>query len=260
MTFSLDLSDEVLHVRDWVHEFAADVVRPAAAEWDEREETPWPLIQEAAKVGLYTPELFAEMSAAFDQARQSRNVSELQRQLRLCTELGNAAYYRDPNVWEDEFEEVQSRLERASDQARAQALVQQGQEMLGEMQQQVQGLQKQLADKEADRQAMLQKAEIDASRDVEVAKVKAPIEAQAKVEVARVNAGAQAMAAAAARPPEPEEPEEPPEEEGPGATEREEHIGLRGMRERMHLVGGQLRVISRPGQGTRVIVQVPSDA
>ena len=54
MTFSLDLSDEVLHVRDWVHEFAADVVRPAAAEWDEREETPWPLIQEAAKVGLYT--------------------------------------------------------------------------------------------------------------------------------------------------------------------------------------------------------------
>ena len=63
MTFSLDLFDEVLHVRDWVHEFAADVVRPAAAEWDEREETPWPLIQEAAKVGLYTPELFAEMSA-----------------------------------------------------------------------------------------------------------------------------------------------------------------------------------------------------
>ena len=53
---------------------------------------------------------------------------------------------------------------------------------------------------------------------------------------------------------------EPPPLEGPGATEREEHIGLRGMRERMHLVGGQLRVISQPGQGTRVIVQVPSDA
>src|SRR3954447_26186738 len=63
MTFSLGLPEEVVHVRDWVHQFAADVVRPAAAEWDEREETPWPLIQEAAKVGLYTPELFAEMSA-----------------------------------------------------------------------------------------------------------------------------------------------------------------------------------------------------
>lgn len=48
----------------------------------------------------------------------------------------------------------------------------------------------------------------------------------------------------------------PPPLEGPGATEREEHIGLRGMRERMHLVGGQFRVISRPGGGTRVIVRV----
>ena len=53
---------------------------------------------------------------------------------------------------------------------------------------------------------------------------------------------------------------EPPPLEGPGAAEYGDHIGLRGMRERMHLVGGQLQVISRPGQGTRVIVQVPSDA
>ncbi|MDT5087392.1 MAG: acyl-CoA dehydrogenase, partial [Mycobacterium sp.] len=61
-TFSLDLSDEVVQVRDWVHEFAEAVIRPAAAEWDEREETPWPIIQEAAKVGLYTPDLFAQMA------------------------------------------------------------------------------------------------------------------------------------------------------------------------------------------------------
>ncbi|KWX20177.1 acyl-CoA dehydrogenase [Mycolicibacterium wolinskyi] len=63
MTFSLQLSDDVIEVRDWVHRFAADVVRPAAAEWDEREETPWPVIQEAAKVGLYSPELFAQQAA-----------------------------------------------------------------------------------------------------------------------------------------------------------------------------------------------------
>lgn len=63
MTFSLELSPDLIHVRDWVHEFAADVVRPAAAEWDEREETPWPIIQEAAKVGLYSMELFAEQVA-----------------------------------------------------------------------------------------------------------------------------------------------------------------------------------------------------
>jgi acyl-CoA dehydrogenase len=60
--FSLELSDEVVQVRDWVHEFADEVIRPAAAEWDEREETPWPIIQEAAKVGLYTPDLFAQMA------------------------------------------------------------------------------------------------------------------------------------------------------------------------------------------------------
>jgi len=52
----------------------------------------------------------------------------------------------------------------------------------------------------------------------------------------------------------------PPPLEGPGATEREEHIGLRGMRERVHLVGGQLRIISQPGQGTQIVVRVPSDA
>lgn len=60
--FCLELPDEVAHVRDWVHEFAESVIRPAAAEWDEREETPWPIIQEAAKVGLYTAELFAQMA------------------------------------------------------------------------------------------------------------------------------------------------------------------------------------------------------
>jgi acyl-CoA dehydrogenase len=62
MSFSLQLSDDVIAVRDWVHEFAAEVVRPAAAEWDEREETPWPVIQEAAKIGLYSPELFAQQA------------------------------------------------------------------------------------------------------------------------------------------------------------------------------------------------------
>lgn len=62
MTFSLQLSDDVIEVRDWVHRFAAEVIRPAAAEWDEREETPWPVIQEAAKVGLYSSDLLAQQA------------------------------------------------------------------------------------------------------------------------------------------------------------------------------------------------------
>jgi acyl-CoA dehydrogenase len=51
--FSLGLSEELCVVRDWVHGFAAGVVRPAGHEWDEREQTPWPIIQEAARIGLY---------------------------------------------------------------------------------------------------------------------------------------------------------------------------------------------------------------
>jgi acyl-CoA dehydrogenase len=62
--FSLALTDDQETVRDWVHTFAADVLRPAAAEWDEREETPWPIIQEAAKIGLYSLDFFT--TQAFD--------------------------------------------------------------------------------------------------------------------------------------------------------------------------------------------------
>ncbi|WP_424533732.1 acyl-CoA dehydrogenase family protein [Sphaerisporangium viridialbum] len=58
--FCPETGDDVREVRDWVHEFAATVIRPAGAEWDEREETPWPVIQEAAKVGLYSLDFFAQ--------------------------------------------------------------------------------------------------------------------------------------------------------------------------------------------------------
>ena len=57
--FSLDLSDDLREMRGWVHEFAQNVMRPAAAEWDEREETPWPILEEAAKIGLYSLDFFA---------------------------------------------------------------------------------------------------------------------------------------------------------------------------------------------------------
>ena len=50
--FSLELSSDLREMRDWVHEFAASVIRPAAAEWDEREENPWPIMREEAKIGL----------------------------------------------------------------------------------------------------------------------------------------------------------------------------------------------------------------
>src|SRR5919106_2792800 len=61
--FSLELSQDQKDIRDWAHGFAEQVVRPAAAEWDEREETPWPIISEAAKIGLYGFEGLAQFWA-----------------------------------------------------------------------------------------------------------------------------------------------------------------------------------------------------
>ena len=61
--FSLDLNEDQLQIQKWVHDFAENVIRPAAHEWDEREETPWPIIEEAAKIGLYSLEFFANATA-----------------------------------------------------------------------------------------------------------------------------------------------------------------------------------------------------
>ncbi len=51
--FSLALNEDQLQLQKWVHDFAETVIRPAAHEWDEREEFPWPIVEEAAKIGLY---------------------------------------------------------------------------------------------------------------------------------------------------------------------------------------------------------------
>jgi alkylation response protein AidB-like acyl-CoA dehydrogenase len=57
--FSLELNEDQRELQKWLHEFAAEVIRPAAHEWDEREETPWPIIQEAAKAGIYSLDFMA---------------------------------------------------------------------------------------------------------------------------------------------------------------------------------------------------------
>ena len=61
--FSLELSDDQRDIQEWVHGFAEQTVRPAAHEWDEKEEFPWPIVQEAAKIGLYGYEGVAQFWA-----------------------------------------------------------------------------------------------------------------------------------------------------------------------------------------------------
>ncbi len=47
------LNEDQVQIQKWVHGFAEDVIRPAAHEWDEREEFPFPIVEEAANIGLY---------------------------------------------------------------------------------------------------------------------------------------------------------------------------------------------------------------
>ena len=61
--FSLSLDEDQLQIQKWVHDFAETVIRPVAHEWDEREETPWPVIREAAKIGLYSLDFMANAFA-----------------------------------------------------------------------------------------------------------------------------------------------------------------------------------------------------
>jgi butyryl-CoA dehydrogenase len=49
-----DLTQEQADLRGLVHEFSRDVIRPAAPDYDENEETPWPLMLKAHDLGLDT--------------------------------------------------------------------------------------------------------------------------------------------------------------------------------------------------------------
>jgi acyl-CoA dehydrogenase len=62
VSFTLELTDEQQALRAKTHAFARDVIRPAAAEFDRVQELPWPILQEAARKGLYGWQLYAELS------------------------------------------------------------------------------------------------------------------------------------------------------------------------------------------------------
>ena len=62
MSFSLELTEEQSQLRDKTHQFARDVIRPVASEYDQAQDFPWPVLEEAAKQGLYGWELYAQLS------------------------------------------------------------------------------------------------------------------------------------------------------------------------------------------------------
>ena len=74
--------------------------------------------------------LLEETMQAVEKARAGRQATELQRHLRTVRKLGNAAYFRHPQAWEWQFEEAASRVSEASNVARAEELVREGQKAL----------------------------------------------------------------------------------------------------------------------------------
>src|SRR3954463_14524431 len=62
MAFSLELTDDQQALREKCHTFAREVMRPVAAEYDREQELPWPVLEEAARQGLYEGQLYAELA------------------------------------------------------------------------------------------------------------------------------------------------------------------------------------------------------
>ena len=62
MSLTPDLTDEQVALRENAPVFAREVTRPVAAEYDRAQELPWPVLEEAARQGLYQWELYAQLS------------------------------------------------------------------------------------------------------------------------------------------------------------------------------------------------------
>src|SRR6059058_1897125 len=62
MPFDVELTDDQRRLQDKCHTFAREVIRPVAAEYDRRQELPWPVLEEAARQGLYEWQLYAELT------------------------------------------------------------------------------------------------------------------------------------------------------------------------------------------------------
>ena len=61
MTFDLTPTAAQHDLARRTHEFAEDVVRPVAPEYDQRQEFPWPVLEEAATRGFYSPLFYRDL-------------------------------------------------------------------------------------------------------------------------------------------------------------------------------------------------------
>ena len=55
------MNSEQLEFKKWIHEFAVNEIRPAAAHYDEVEEFPWPIVKKAAEAGIYSFDYYMQV-------------------------------------------------------------------------------------------------------------------------------------------------------------------------------------------------------
>ncbi len=75
--------------------------------------------------------VLVEVTDAVARARKTRDLPELQRQMRLLRDLGTTAFHRHPEAWEWLFESAASDIDGARDLPRARKLVDEGRRALG---------------------------------------------------------------------------------------------------------------------------------
>ena len=102
-----------------------------ARKWPElADEARWASVAAVSAVGAFGTDaekrLLDEVMTALDRAMAAKDPAELGRQLRLMRRLTNAAYFRDPEAWERQFELAAADLGSATDLPRAKQLVDDG--------------------------------------------------------------------------------------------------------------------------------------
>ena len=61
MTFDLTPTAAQHDLARRTHEFAESVIRPVALDYDQRQEFPWPVLEEAAQRGFYSPLFYRDL-------------------------------------------------------------------------------------------------------------------------------------------------------------------------------------------------------
>jgi acyl-CoA dehydrogenase len=61
MTFDLTPTAAQHDLARRAHEFAESVIRPVALDYDQRQEFPWPVLEEAAQRGFYSPLFYRDL-------------------------------------------------------------------------------------------------------------------------------------------------------------------------------------------------------